>query len=371
MTFLIHLQNISVEEIAFSYSPMEELFRSLHVLTNAKYHPLHISWVLSRREHISTHLKAEIEAFGMLYGPRMKVLFQEIWSLSKKIQNFEEEIALLKNMPALNYANQMLAHIAPWENASGQEQVVTYDYESVQTSSLLQQEIRRYIQQVYPEAQTVVDELLHDPQASQEHFIRFLTDYWLHCMATQWEQLEVIFAHDIEQRGRHIFSHGLCSTLNTLSPELQVHQQNDTIMMQYPWGRKEFTATRLILTPSYFIWPRLLVAQDEYGLNLVYSVQELQEQGKLPVTPEKLLKLLKAASDNTRMQILQLLKTQPRSTRELAGLIGMTEAGISKHLKQLQDADIITPERVSYYVLYHINAKTCSDLIHGLEDLIK
>jgi len=38
----------------------------------------------------------------------------------------------------------------------------------------------------------------------------------------------------------------------------------------------------------------------------------------------------------------------------IAGLIGLTEAAISKHLKILQDAGWILPERHSSYVYYRL-----------------
>ena len=42
----------------------------------------------------------------------------------------------------------------------------------------------------------------------------------------------------------------------------------------------------------------------------------------------------------------------PRSTQELAPLVGISEAGLSKHLRQLAAAGLVVTKREGYYVLY-------------------
>jgi DNA-binding transcriptional ArsR family regulator len=65
-----------------------------------------------------------------------------------------------------------------------------------------------------------------------------------------------------------------------------------------------------------------------------------------------------------------LLAQRPRSTRELAGLIGLTEAAISKQLKPLQDAGWVTPQRRSYHVYYQLVRESLGDLSQGLEQML-
>ncbi|WP_201376964.1 ArsR/SmtB family transcription factor, partial [Ktedonobacter robiniae] len=122
--------------------------------------------------------------------------------------------------------------------------------------------------------------------------------------------------------------------------------------------------------PSAYVWPRLhIIFEEDMLVALVYSIQQFQEEGSAPVPPERLLKLLRAAGDMTRLQILQLLSQRPRSTREIAGILNLTEAGISKHLKLLQDAGFVCPERSSYYVLYQSQREPLAEITRGLERL--
>ena len=63
---------------------------------------------------------------------------------------------------------------------------------------------------------------------------------------------------------------------------------------------------------------------------------------------------LRAASDPTRLRILRLVGERPRSTEELAPLVGLSESGLSKHLRALTDAGLLTTRRQGWYVLYDL-----------------
>lgn len=135
---------------------------------------------------------------------------------------------------------------------------------------------------------------------------------------------------------------------------------------------------QILLVPSYFVWPELSAVHhkdrtpggEQQSLLITYAVGDMQQQGTAPVTPGQLLKLLRSAGDTTRLQILKLLAQRPRSTRELAGLIGLTEAAISKHLKLLQDAGWVSTQRQSYYVYYRLVRESRNDLVNGFEQLL-
>ena len=77
-----------------------------------------------------------------------------------------------------------------------------------------------------------------------------------------------------------------------------------------------------------------------------------------------------ALGDPTRLRILGLLAKQPRSTQELAPLVGLTEAGASKQLRLLATAGLLTTKREGYYVVYALQAEKLATLSDELRSLV-
>ena len=66
--------------------------------------------------------------------------------------------------------------------------------------------------------------------------------------------------------------------------------------------------------------------------------------------------MLRALADDTRLRALRLIAEHPRSTQELAQLVGVSESALSKHLRLMSEAGILTTHRQGYYVLYKLVA---------------
>ena len=62
---------------------------------------------------------------------------------------------------------------------------------------------------------------------------------------------------------------------------------------------------------------------------------------------------------------------RPRSTQELAPLVGVTEAALSKHLRTLAEAGLLERHRDGYYVLYRIVPGQVAALAPSLEAFLE
>ena len=68
--------------------------------------------------------------------------------------------------------------------------------------------------------------------------------------------------------------------------------------------------------------------------------------------PEELVGSMRALADPVRLRALRLLAQRERSTEELAPLLQIGEAGLSRHLRTLLAAGLVHTRRSGYYVLY-------------------
>jgi DNA-binding transcriptional ArsR family regulator len=71
-------------------------------------------------------------------------------------------------------------------------------------------------------------------------------------------------------------------------------------------------------------------------------------------TLERLAGVFRAFGDATRLALLQELMGGDRSVNELQGLLGTSQANISRQLKVLHEAGLLTRERRGAQVIYGI-----------------
>ena len=78
---------------------------------------------------------------------------------------------------------------------------------------------------------------------------------------------------------------------------------------------------------------------------------------------------LKALSDPTRREILNLLKGGKLSAGEICDHFEVTAAAISRHLSILKDADLIRDTREGKFIYYDLNATVLEEILLWVSDL--
>lgn len=78
---------------------------------------------------------------------------------------------------------------------------------------------------------------------------------------------------------------------------------------------------------------------------------------------------LRALSDPTRREILNMLKQGRMSAGEITDHFPVTGAAISRHLSVLKEADLITDERQGKFIYYTLNASVLEEIMLWLSDL--
>ena len=79
---------------------------------------------------------------------------------------------------------------------------------------------------------------------------------------------------------------------------------------------------------------------------------------------------LKALSDPTRREILQMLRGGSKSAGEISDHFDITAAAISRHLSVLKDADLIRDQRDGKFIIYTLNTSVLEDVmlwVNGLK----
>ena len=215
--------------------------------------------------------------------------------------------------------------------------------------------------------------LLDDPRALLERFLSMLERYWREAFEEEWARIEPELAAGVSEAGHQIEQRGLYGMLRGLWPEVRSDRQTERFWLERPHDHEVAIGPddTLLLAPSAYVWPHVRVNCDgPWPLGLVFPVSSIAREARPRIPPAQLVGTLRALADDTRLRTLRLIAERPRSTQELAPLVGVSEAALSKHLRVLTDAGLLERRREGYYVLYRLLPGQVAGLAPSLESFL-
>lgn len=81
--------------------------------------------------------------------------------------------------------------------------------------------------------------------------------------------------------------------------------------------------------------------------------------------------LFKALNDETRRQILELLKERDMTAGDIADAFNISKPSISHHLDILKRADLVSSEKQGQFITYSINTTILEDVLQWIITLKK
>jgi DNA-binding transcriptional ArsR family regulator len=336
VTIAFRLPASAAERVAFTYSPTLEAVLSLHVLVEPKHHPLQHGWVRAMRR-LSPALKREIDALSFAYRAYFPEFFFPLPSGS--LQGFDEEIerirqvdvALLQREYAIPFVGDGPLDAAP---------------------------------------RSVLD----DPAALHGRVLALLEEYWEQAFAAEWDRIEPELAASVDSAGRQIAAGGVYGLLRGLFPEVRSDPVEGRFWLERDHEHEVTVGPgeTLVLAPSAYVWPHVRVSCDDpWPFGLVFPARSIMREARPRIPPAQLVGVLRALADDTRLRALRLIAERPRSTQELAPLVGITEAALSKHLRALADAGLLERRREGYYVLYRLVEDQLDALAPSLDGFLR
>jgi DNA-binding transcriptional ArsR family regulator len=346
--------------LAFGYSPLLETVLSLHVLVGPKHHALQHEWVRAMRG-LRPALRREIAELSFLY--RWTLPNCILPSATTGYEDFDDELARLRSLRVDVAAFELVRPL--------------YDHGGTRPRSILadadvRSTVLKRAASFGAATRRAAKLLFDDPREFVERFARLLEAYWEEAFAEEWRRHEPALAESVVTAGREIASDGVFTFLIGLAPTLRVDPTASTFGLDVPHDHEVALSSYnpLLLVPSIYVWPHVRINCDApWPLCLVYRAPHLAESLR-HASPPELVGVFRALADPARLRILQQIADRPRSTQELAPLVGLSEAGTSKHLRLLAGAGILETRREGYYVVYSLVRERLEALPADLRRLI-
>jgi DNA-binding transcriptional ArsR family regulator len=194
-------------------------------------------------------------------------------------------------------------------------------------------------------------DLARYPRRTRDRIAAALEECWHRLVEPYWPRIRDLLDADVAHHSRLLADGGLQKLLPAISDRITWTGSGVRVATgQGPTVRRDTRGQGLLLQPSAFVWPNLIVVWDErYQPTIVYPARGVAELWQPTVTPVDAA--LTALFGRTRATLLASV-TEPATTTTLARRHGLAAATVSEHLHALARAGLVRRTRTGRHVLY-------------------
>jgi DNA-binding transcriptional ArsR family regulator len=207
------------------------------------------------------------------------------------------------------------------------------------------------------------------PQATAR-LAETLWDYWDAVIQPFWPRMCAVLEDDVSHRTAALVDDGVYALLRDLHREISVEGNRMHVDKPHFDDAVRY-ASGMVLTPSVFAWPDLILEDGEDGrFGLTYAARGVARVWEGRDNPtvngtEPLAVLL----GRTRAAIL-CRTSVPMSTTQIARELGQSPASVNEHLAVLRDAGLVTGRRSGRSVLYR-QTPLAEGVIRAQQDTVR
>jgi DNA-binding transcriptional ArsR family regulator len=364
MTLDLHFTDGSAQ-VDLDHSPLLELAFSLQVLAHPRQHTLHLPWV-RRCRTLSPPLRDEIRVFAPIFHFTKLPAFFGVGIGTGLFGGFADELAALRALPEEQLLSGIVvasSHLRPAGAgvAFGDD---AFRDRALASAALLGGTRAQLVGCAYTKRDILLGRLFG-----------LLEGVWEEAFAQEWERIEPLLDEEAARCALLLAERGVGEVLRELGPDVRLSADGRSVSFSkaspFDDELRLGSDDPLTLVPSIYAWPHVRVEHDAGTAPwIVYPTAALRSAARPALAEGQLLGLLRAMGDDTRLRILRLLAPQPRSTRELASLLSLSEAAVSRHLSKLAGSGLVKSRREGYYVLYSLQADTLGSVGPAVQEWV-
>ena len=352
----------SIELIGFAWSPLFESVLSLPVVVDPKRTPLHLPWA-RRTRGLPDDLLDEIRFLTEPFMPYVPGIFEV--GLQGGSTDFEDELTAFCRLEEDAVAHELT--LAYGNVACGfdlGEHGIVHD--ATYRADVLAAASERGILEL---AQRAFD----DPALLRDRHADMLARYWELAFRDEWARVLPRIEAEVTDGARALVIGGIRQLIAELLPEGHWDDEVNGIVLDKPYDAECVVTERgrLHFVPTVYGWPRVLLElAHPWPASVFFPLRQLRQPTRPQASDAEVVTGCRALGDETRLQILRMVSDQPRSTKELASLLSLSDSAISRHLQILDSAGLVTSRRDGYFVLYSLQPERLDVLGRSLRDAL-
>ncbi|MBW3664755.1 MAG: metalloregulator ArsR/SmtB family transcription factor [Actinobacteria bacterium] len=347
----------AIDLIGFAWSPLFEAVLSLPAVVQPKRTPMHLPWARRCRD-LPADLLDEINVLAASLDCFIPGVFEV--GLAGERPAFADELERFRAVDHELVAYELSLAFGgrgcgPFH---GSGPGLVHDPE-------FRHEVTTAAAAISAEQETLVRTALDDPATIRERFATLLQRYWDEAFSEEWERLRPRIEAEVTDGARALVTGGIPGLVAELLPEGRWDEDAAAIVVDKTFERTCDVADRggMLFVPTVYGWPKVLIELDDpWQPAVIFPLRDLRQPEVPLASDHEVADGLRALGDETRLQITRMVAEQPRSTKELAQLLALSDSAVSRHLKILANAGVVSGERDGYFVLYSLRPERIGQL---------
>ncbi|MFD9220280.1 DUF5937 family protein [Streptomyces sp. NPDC060064] len=369
MSVDIDITGLPQERIVFGPSPLAELGAALHVLSEPGHHPGLHGWATTTAAGLKPDLQCRLSEAEFLWrSTRSDILLPNRPMPPATLAEELDEVDELDDETYVEAALEINASGCTLRCGGGRSPLVD---DAARDAALERASARG------PRQLDFAQHLLKDPATVRAWIRRLLEDCDEAFFAEVWQRVRPQLAADAWEKAELLRRRSLADALKAVSPTVTLEEDargRRINVDKLTDGRTEATQPGIdpgvTFVPSAFGWPHLVVQHAPGWRPVVEYPLSAPELRPGPGTSELMEKRLMALAHPIRIRLCWALARAPYTTSELAKGFGITAPEVSRHLKALREAGMLTTQRHGRYVQHQLDvtvvARLGSDFLESI-----
>jgi len=350
----LNVASVNRSGISAGISPLAELLACLHVIAEPDHHPESRTWVERATGTLSENLRSELFRFAPLWARyRLRLFYPLDHQLDRTLA---EELSSLERIHDDVFipltANAIYGRaVTP---GSGQDILDSRSW------------VRECEQRSFNRGD-LAHSLIADSHKLRGDLIAVLEDCSTAFFAAEWDQVRPVLERNARSLRQRVGRNDPLDVVASLSRMASARGSSDIVYFDKLQSASGAVGEQgLVLVPSVRAWPHVMVKLDP-GLPVVihYLAQE-EASADSAQSQAELRKRLLVLAEPGRWQLCRHLIGESITTTELAVRTHSTKSAVSRHLRVMREAGLITSQKDGRQVFHRLNPSVIVHLGHDV-----